>query len=327
MARGRLLHAREGPAGDASLAPGIGGSATVAATASVDDGGLQLDPTATRDLNPPTPLFNTPSSTSTPPLLDSLTSSPDATPTAVPSSSSSDSGHRTTIIIAAVAGAALALIALFSLLLFCRSGHKKEKRKRRGSSDPGTDQHNWREIESQQTHPEYKGMGAVAAMSEYKGGRETYHSRQSSVAPPSLHLEFEPEPLMHNNNRNPFDSPSSPIPPIPQMPPPPSAASYSHPPSEYSYYRSMYSDSQSVHSSRKSFTLKRSASAKSRNHKELIALDKLISALDLSANDEKERMRQLEPGNHNSQRDSYIPKDFPLPPPAVFRAALGAGDD
>lgn len=337
MAAGRLLHARapQSRAGDASIAPGIGGSAVLAPTGSVTDG-LNLD----GGINPTPfvqPSFPTQSTPFPSPSADdqSLVTSPSASPSAQASGGS----HRSTIIIACAAAGALLLIGIGALLLFCRSGHRKKDaaaaaRSRRGEKGDGG--HEWREIESQQSH-----AAAHAAYAAERKELYSYHSRKSSEAPPSIHLEFEPTPLMAEN---PFDagqrSPRSPVPPVPAVPQlrdAPHSGSYdvSRAPSEYSVspYRSVYSAnetgsvvSQGTTRSR-SGTLKRSGSAKSRNQKELIALDNLIHALDLNAQDEKARQRQLDPGNTNSQRDSYIPTDFPLPPPAVFRAALGHGDE
>ncbi|EJD45974.1 hypothetical protein AURDEDRAFT_113876 [Auricularia subglabra TFB-10046 SS5] len=328
MAVGRLLHARQSRAGDATIAPGIGGSAVLAPTGTVGDG-LNLDGgiNPTPFVNPSQDAFSTPFPS---PSADdqSLVTSPSATPT--PQSPSGGS-HRSTIIIACAAAGALFLIGLATLLLFCRSGYRKKDAAAKSRPREKDGGHEWREIESQQSH-----AAAHAAYAAERKELYSYHSRKSSEAPPSIHLEFEPTPLMAEN---PFDgqhSPRSPIPPVPAVPHPHSASyDNSRAPSEYSVspYRSVYSNnetgsvlSQGTTRSR-SGTLKRSGSSKSRNHKELIALDNLIQALDLNAQDEKARQRQLDPGNVNSQRESYIPTNFPLPPPAVFRAALGSGDE
>jgi len=58
-------------------------------------------------------------------------------------------------------------------------------------------------------------------------------------------------------------------------------------------------------------------------------MEKLIAALDFNAEEEKARQRLTDAsgaGPAHQRGSDYIPPSFPLPPTAVFRAALGGPD-
>ena len=335
-----LLHARQVPDGQAAgglggtIAPGIGGSAVASATASVDDSGLAIDPDLANAPIPTVPIVTQPTS-SIPNSSDTPLPSDSST-----SPSSSKSNNTTTIVIVAVAAVAFLLIGVAILVLFYRSNKKKRRQSRRGHwreieshqsyagqgpappMHPGSHYGHGESHEQFQPHPE-GGMFETKSM---------YSTRRSVDAPPSLKLSFPTnEPLMSNNPFVHAPSPGSPVPPLPHMPAvqhvqqpqqimvqhqadPPSAGFSA--PSEYtaSYIRSVYSTTgdvqsiaESTHSAgthpkprSRSNTLKRGPD-RSKNQHELIALDNLIAALDLT----EEKQAQT------------------LPEPSLFRAALG----
>jgi hypothetical protein len=95
-----------------------------------------------------------------------------------------------------------------------------------------------------------------------------------------------------------------------------------------SYLRSIYSsyDTNSIGSQSQLKRQESLSKQKSKTPRELIAMEKLIQALDLSAEEEIERQRKAGNGPAHHRGSSYMPS-FPLPPPEVFRAALGGGDD
>ncbi|KAH7106223.1 hypothetical protein BKA62DRAFT_686407 [Auriculariales sp. MPI-PUGE-AT-0066] len=333
-----LLRLRAAPQGqvadgEESIAPGIGGSAVATATGPVDDSGLALDPNQSTVSGPTFPISLTGASSS-----DTLsTTSPTVAPSPSPSASnkSSSSTNNTTIIIASVAAAAFLLIGAATLILFCRST-KRTKRRQSGRGQ-------WREIDSHQSQPgmhhgqsyppEADGKAVPPSQAMFQSETKSmYSTRRSTDAPPSLHLEFNAEPLMTNNSFASSPSPSSSsVPPVPAMPTlynvqQPQLITVEHPveppsagftaPSEYtaSYIRSVYSTTGDAHSiadshgtgRSRSNTLKRGPD-RTKNNQELIALDNLIMALDFKEEKQSDGERQ------------------DLPDPSLFRAALSGG--
>jgi len=293
----------------------IQGTVVVSSPPGSPTGGLQFNPSAPAASAGAsrTTLFlpNTIVPSSSPPSSQSLASSTPvaSVPAASPPPEPQGLSHTATIVVIASCSSAFAILSLIIAIIFYRATRRKKDKKERIRPvkevwrDSGATGGNGFYNEPRYSHSqEWDTKEALSAHDEPpvlppldQGGRSFLTIKSSQTLLDSRTQQESPEP--HHDDTG-------------------------------SYLRSIYSgyDTNSIGSYSHSQRRESLSKSKSKSPRELIAMEKLIQALDLSAEEEKERQRKAGNGPAHHRGSSYMPS-FPLPPPEVFRAALGGGED